>query len=89
MGFSRVKARIYSVKPNTGGEGVRPVITTATTTHSTPQIFFRQLALFALACTRRHATFPYVVQDTRPCAAAGLARYTVVSVAGFLLALHL
>ena len=89
MGFYSVGMHFDVQKPDIGGEGVRPVITTATTTHSTPQIFFRQLALFALACTRRHATFPYVVQDTRPCAAAGLARYTVVSVAGFLLALHL
>jgi hypothetical protein len=54
----------YSVKPAIGGAGGRPVITTATATHSPPQTFFRQLAPFALACTRRHATFPYVVQDT-------------------------
>jgi hypothetical protein len=56
--------RFYSEKPATGGEGVRPVITTATTTHQPPQIFLRQLAPFALAHHRRHATFPYVVQDT-------------------------
>lgn len=75
----------YSVKPATGGEGVRPGYTTATTTHYPPQTFFRQLAPFALAHHRRHVTFPYVRQDTsQPCAAAGLARYTVVSVAGFL-----
>jgi hypothetical protein len=34
----------YSVKCQTGGEGVRPVYTTATATHKPPQIFFRQLA---------------------------------------------
>jgi hypothetical protein len=56
--------RFYSEKPATGGEGVRPGITTATTTHTPPQTFFCQLAPFALACIRRHATFPYVVQDT-------------------------
>ena len=40
----------YSVKPATGGEGVRPGYTTATTTHNPPQIFLRQLAPFR-ACT--------------------------------------
>lgn len=45
MGFSRVNRRFDVRKPVTGGEGVRPVITTATTTHSTPQIFYLQLAL--------------------------------------------
>jgi hypothetical protein len=80
----------YSEKPATGGAGVRPGYTTATATHSPPQIFFRQLAPFAVDATRRHATFPYVRQDiSQPCAAAGLARYVVVSVAGFLLALRL
>jgi hypothetical protein len=80
--------RFYRVKPATGGEGVRPGYTTATATHSPPQIFFRQLAPFAVDATRRHATFPYVVQDiSQLCAAAGLARYVVVSVAGFLFAL--
>jgi hypothetical protein len=39
----------YRVKPAIGAEGVRPGYTTATATHSTPQIFFRQLAPFALA----------------------------------------
>jgi hypothetical protein len=39
----------YSVKPATGGEGVRPGYTTATTTHTPPQTFLRQLAPFALA----------------------------------------
>jgi hypothetical protein len=39
----------YSVKPAIGAEGVRPGYTTATATHSPPQIFFRQLAPFALA----------------------------------------
>lgn len=39
----------YSVKPATGAEGVRPGYTTATATHKPPQIFFRQLAPFALA----------------------------------------
>jgi hypothetical protein len=34
----------YSVKCQTGVEGVRPVYTTATATHKPPQIFFRQLA---------------------------------------------
>ena len=56
--------RFYSEKPATGGEGGRPVITTATATHTPPQIFLRQLAPFALAHHRRHATFPYVRQDT-------------------------
>jgi hypothetical protein len=53
----------YSVKCQTGGEGMRPGYTTATTTHKTPQIFFRQLAPFAVDATCRHATFPYVLQD--------------------------
>jgi len=39
-----IEWRFYSVKPATGGEGVRPGYTTATATHSPPQIFFRQLA---------------------------------------------
>ena len=39
----------YSEKPATGGAGVRPGYTTATATHNPPQIFFRQLAPFALA----------------------------------------
>ncbi len=56
--------RFYSVKPATGGAGVRPGYTTATATHYPPQIFFRQLAPFAVDATRRHATFPYVRQDT-------------------------
>jgi hypothetical protein len=51
----------YSVKPVMGAGGMRPVRTTATATHSPPQIFFRQLAPFAVDATRRHATFPYVV----------------------------
>jgi len=63
MGFYRVKPANLQRKPATGGEGVRPGYTTATATHSPPQIFFRQLAPFALAHTRRHATFPYVLQD--------------------------
>jgi hypothetical protein len=50
-----------------GGEGVRPGYTTATATHSPPQIFFRQLAPFAVDATRRHATFPYVLQDILAC----------------------
>ena len=49
MGFPRVNQRIYRVKPAIGGEGVRPGYTTATATHSPPQIFLRQLAPFALA----------------------------------------
>ena len=52
MGFPRVKRQIYRVKPTTGGEGVRPGYTTATTTHKTPQIFFRQLARMR-ACPSR------------------------------------
>jgi hypothetical protein len=39
----------YSEKPATGAEGVRWRPATATATHSPPQIFFRQLAPFALA----------------------------------------
>jgi hypothetical protein len=39
----------YRVKPAIGAEGVRPVITTETATHKPPQIFFCQLAPFALA----------------------------------------
>ena len=44
MGFYSVGMHFDVQKPDIGGEGVRPVITTATTTHSTPQIFFCQLA---------------------------------------------
>ena len=44
MGFSRANRRFDARKPVTGGEGVRPVITTATAIHSTPQIFYLQLA---------------------------------------------
>ena len=44
MGFYSVGMHFDVRKPVTGGEGVRPVITTATTTHSTPQIFYLQLA---------------------------------------------
>lgn len=64
VGFYRVNRRIHSVKLAIGGEGVRPGITTTTSTHKTLQTFFRQLAPFALAHHRRHATFPYVDQDT-------------------------
>ena len=57
----------YSEKPATGAEGVRPGYTTATATHSTPQIFFRQLAPFALgSCTRRHATLHLACVIGRP-----------------------
>jgi hypothetical protein len=46
---SHMEWRFYSVKPATGAAGVPPGYTTATATHNPPQIFYLQLAPFALA----------------------------------------
>jgi hypothetical protein len=43
-GFTLLECILTRENRQAGGEGVRPVVTTATATHSPPQIFFRQLA---------------------------------------------
>ncbi len=57
----------YSVKPPTGGEGVATCYYDGDGDALAPSDFFRQLAPFAVDATRRHATFPYVLQDILAC----------------------
>ena len=70
-GFTLLERILTRQNRQAGGEGVRPGCTAETSTHSPPQIFLRQLAPFFLAHTRRHATFPYVLQDILPAVRSG------------------
>lgn len=56
---------ILLCKTRDGGEGVATWIYDGDDNALPPSDFFSPTGPpFALACTRRHATFPYVVQDT-------------------------